>query len=192
MPEYVNHVRLTLDGHEWPEGAEMHWMPSPVPEGAAPMDAEQLINYAVNEAAEVLDRAEAAFFALLDVLAPGEHTLTCTTDTADGLRIACFRLLTDGAERISCEESEALGFWVTIGSGFVAGSRGAVIVRSTSLDGEESARAWIVDPGCRWLLPCTADEVRNGYRHASAQGVPDPDPDPVYLTAESLPLGQSS
>ncbi|MFE9604559.1 hypothetical protein [Streptomyces hokutonensis] len=191
MSKYTNHVRLTLDGHTSPERIEMRWAP-PAHEDTAPATAPApLAKDAVREAVEVLARAETVFFALLDVIGPGEHTLVCTTCTEDGLRTGTFHLFTDDSERASCEESEALGFWATIASGFVPGSKGAVIVRTMVPDTVDSVRAWTVDAARRWLMPCTAEEVRDGYRQARREGEHDPEPDLIYRHAESLPVEQS-
>ncbi|WP_043687483.1 hypothetical protein [Streptomyces xylophagus] len=191
MSKYTNHVRLTLDGHTWPERIAMRWAP-PAQEDTAPATAShQLAEDAVGEAVGVLARAEAVFFALLDVIGPGEHTLVCTTYSEDGLRVGNFHLFTDDSERASCEETEALGFWATIASGFVPGGKGAVIVRTTAPDTVDSVRAWTVDAARRWLMPCTAEEVRAGYQQARREGEHDPEPDLIYRHAESLPVEQS-
>ncbi|MFC5220096.1 hypothetical protein [Streptomyces coerulescens] len=173
MPEYINHVHLTMDGSELlPRGAGMRWAPHLIQENAAPRDREQLINAAIAEVAAILDRAEAAFYSLLDVIGPGEHAMICTTNTADGVRVASFCVLADGVDLLSCEEAEAVGFCATIASGFVASSTGAVIVRTWGPDDAVSVRAWVVDAGTRWLRPWRAERVRRACRHSVPQVAP--------------------
>nr|WP_163016902.1 hypothetical protein [Streptomyces chartreusis] len=187
MPEYINHVHLTMDGTAAPEAnGGMRWIPRHVQEGPAPMDRDQFINAAIAEAMATLERAEAAFFALLDVIGPGEHSMVCATNTADGQRVASLRMLADGTELSSGEQAAAAGFCATVASGFVASSTGAVIVRSWGPDDAVSVRAWVVDAGSRWLRPWTAEGVRTVYGQIVPQGGPGPDANVIYRDAEPL------
>ncbi|MEU0949876.1 hypothetical protein ABZ379_45550 [Streptomyces canus] len=146
----------------------------------------------VSDIAEALDRAENAFFALLSVIGAGEHTLTVTGRLADRPHAARVWLSVDGAGFVSYEASAALGFCVEIGAGFLDDRPGALIARTVSPDGEESVRAWLVDPGSQWLIPRTADQVRDGYRFSMPEDTPDPEPHLIYRAAVDLPFGRVS
>ncbi|MEW1648443.1 hypothetical protein [Streptomyces sp. NPDC091219] len=188
MSEYINHVRLTLDSHEpQPRTIEMRWAPVQEEGAASATGASQLAMRCVAEAGKALVRAEAAFFALVNVVGTGEHTLTCTTHRADWSGVGSVRLFLDGSDRVSWEEADAVSFWTAIAGGFVPDSVGAVIVRTTGAESADSVRAWTVDAAQRWLLPCSAEQVHEGYRQAS-RGEPGPEPDLIYRAAESLPF----
>ncbi|MFC9916320.1 hypothetical protein [Streptomyces sp. NPDC127197] len=185
MSEYQDHVRLTLDGHhdpaEQPRGV-MRWSPVDAPtESAPPVDPSP----SADGTAAALDQAQAAFFALLDALGPGQHTLLCSATTPHGVQVELLQLLTDGGDLIAVNEAEALDFCITLTFAFVPGSAGGVVVRTTTPDGAESARAWSVRGG--WLHPLTAREVRDAYSFdPESGGTVEPPQDVDYRSADVL------
>jgi len=181
MSDYQDHVRLPLNGHHDPaqqRKGEMRWSPADVPdEWALPQSAE--------DTDAVLDRAQDAFFALLDALGPGQHTLLCSATTPHGVQVELLQLLTDGGDLIAVDEAEALDFCVTLTFAFLPGSAGGVVVRTTTPDGDKSARVWSVRGG--WLHPLTARDVLDAYSFdPESGGTVEPPQDVDYRSAEVL------
>ncbi|MFF4189122.1 hypothetical protein ACFYZ9_38635 [Streptomyces sp. NPDC001691] len=187
MSEFNDHVRLTLDGHHTPEDHrrnEMRWSPAP---GDAPTEAPTTAEGTASseEAAAVLKQAQDAFFALLDVLGAGVHTVVCYVESPFGGQVGFLHLLTDDDALIAVDEVEALAFWVTLSFGLQPGATGGVVVRTTTPDDAQSARGWSLRDG--WLHPLTAREVRNAYSVSPESGAPmEPELGVDYLSAEVL------
>lgn len=189
MSEFKDHVRLTLDGHHNPEAQhrnEMRWSPAP-PLVDAPTEADLSADTepSLDETAAVVKQAQDAFFALLDVLGPGSHTVVCSVASALGQQVGFLQLLADDGDLIAVDEVEALSFWLTLSFGFLPGATGGVVVRTTTPDDAESARGWSVRDG--WLHPLTAREVLDAYSINPESGaLMEPEQEVDYLSAEVL------
>ncbi|MFD7163566.1 hypothetical protein [Streptomyces violascens] len=139
----------------------------------------------LDETAAVVKQAQDAFFALLDVLGPGIHTVVCSVASQLGQQVGFLQLLADDGELIAVDEVEALTFWLTLSFGFQPGATGGVVVRTTTPDDAQSARGWSIRDG--WLRPLTAREVLNAYSIDPESGaLTAPEQDVVYLSAEVL------
>ncbi|MFE4861443.1 hypothetical protein [Streptomyces sp. NPDC056670] len=188
MNEFKDHVRLTLDGNDpdTPRKDEMRWRPAPPLEGASTdVDVSADAEAALTDAAAVLGQAQDAFFALLDVLGTGTHTMVCSVYSSLGGEVGFLQVRSDDADLIAVSEVEALTFWVTLSFGFLPGATGGLVVRTTTPDGTETARGWSVRDG--WLHPLTAREVITSYSINPESGEPmDPEQGVAYLSAEVL------
>lgn len=124
---------------------------------------------------DTISRSFDVVTAMLSVLGPGEHAITCTVHLPEGIGFG--RIIVRGHDS---EPWQGLGspwdladFVAVLATGLDERHHGAIIVRSRIPHGNgksegESLRAWALDG--TWPQPLTSAEVRTAYLTHSVTG----------------------
>jgi hypothetical protein len=139
---------------------------------------------------DAVSRSFDVLAALLAVLGPGEHAITCTASLPSGI----------GHGRVTIQQNETgrhgrgspwdlINFIAVLATALDERHQGAIVIRSRPANGDSEGgnlRAWVLDG--TWPQPLTSADVRTAHlTHPVTGELLPPEPDIQYLPGIALP-----
>ncbi|MFH8986149.1 hypothetical protein [Streptomyces varsoviensis] len=134
---------------------------------------------------EAFARASHALRLLLETVGHGEHHLVCSIPADDAPLIAVLHTRPRPGAEPDVDSTQALVFSTVLAAGLATGRRGGVVLRTTTPDGHDRVRGWVLHGD--WLRPLSEAEIFAAYCTDADTGEPVPPEHGVeYLAAPDL------